>query len=501
MEVFQSEIHQVFVKLLDGKHRILNFSEPSISVAALKHRIQTLTSIPSHLQLLLNNSHILHDHQNLTLAQSRENSPFPETLDLDSNSQLAQGQDFTQSRFVGSAVRPVGFDGSGKFPVVVHLSLRLRGGKGGFGSLLRGAATKAGQKKTNNFDACRDMSGRRLRHVNAEKKLEEWRAEAEERKLEKMAEEFIKKKAKEAVKSGKSNGSDSAEKYVAKYREDSAKCMEEVERSVRESIQGLMSSKRKNNAEGSESVSKRLKIWLGKRKYGDSDSEDQDDDDVDEEEEEENEKSVIIDNGSHSDSSRETEASSGSITGGKLDAGSLGRGSSESGSEEEDTVAKQRLKSDKYLDGCGENGDDKNSNYHDVESLEENRDYNVIVSDVPNNSHSSKVDELVTQQPGLSCPVDEVASVAEVRNSLVPEPLQEESTSMSANPQNLDMPLNFDEYQSAAELEVLGLERLKLELQARGLKCGGTLQERAARLFLLKTTPLEMLPKKLFAKK
>ena len=47
--------------------------------------------------------------------------------------------------------------------------------------MLRGTATKAGQKKTNNFDACRDMSGRRPRHVNAEKKLEEWRAEPEER--------------------------------------------------------------------------------------------------------------------------------------------------------------------------------------------------------------------------------------------------------------------------------------------------------------------------------
>lgn len=58
-----------------------------------------------------------------------------------------------------------------------HVSCRLLGGKGGFGSLLRGAATRAGQKKTSNFDACRDMSGRRLRHVNAEKKLKEWRHE------------------------------------------------------------------------------------------------------------------------------------------------------------------------------------------------------------------------------------------------------------------------------------------------------------------------------------
>lgn len=49
--------------------------------------------------------------------------------------------------------------------------------------------------------------------------------------------------------------------------------------------------------------------------------------------------------------------------------------------------------------------------------------------------------------------------------------------------------------------QVLGMERLKTELQSRGLKCGGTLQERAARLVLLKSTPLDKLPKKLMAKK
>lgn len=49
--------------------------------------------------------------------------------------------------------------------------------------------------------------------------------------------------------------------------------------------------------------------------------------------------------------------------------------------------------------------------------------------------------------------------------------------------------------------QVLGMERLKAELQSRGLKCGGTLQERAARLFLLKTIPFENLPKKVLAAK
>ena len=52
------------------------------------------------------------------------------------------------------------------------LLLALSGGKGGFGSLLRGAAKSA--RVTTNFDACRDLSGRRLRHVNGEKKIQEF---------------------------------------------------------------------------------------------------------------------------------------------------------------------------------------------------------------------------------------------------------------------------------------------------------------------------------------
>ena len=57
-------------------------------------------------------------------------------------------------------------------------------------------------------------------------------------------------------------------------------------------------------------------------------------------------------------------------------------------------------------------------------------------------------------------------------------------------------PLDLTQYQSVAELEALGLDVLKRELTGRGLKCGGTLGERAARLFLLTTTPFEQLDAK-----
>ncbi|KAL9186257.1 hypothetical protein ACHAXT_005495 [Thalassiosira profunda] len=57
----------------------------------------------------------------------------------------------------------------------------IRGGKGGFGTLLKGQSKKAGARTTVDFGACRDLSGRRLRHVNDEIKLRKFR-EMQEKK-------------------------------------------------------------------------------------------------------------------------------------------------------------------------------------------------------------------------------------------------------------------------------------------------------------------------------
>lgn len=77
----------------------------------------------------------------------------------------------------------------------LHLVLRLRGGKGGFGNLLRGQGRDG--KVTTNFDAMRDLSGRRLRNQTIEKKLEAWKAAAPERELEKVALQHIKELARQ----------------------------------------------------------------------------------------------------------------------------------------------------------------------------------------------------------------------------------------------------------------------------------------------------------------
>ncbi|XP_055849710.1 splicing regulator SDE2 [Episyrphus balteatus] len=74
----------------------------------------------------------------------------------------------------------------------INVQLRIPGGKGGFGSMLR--AIGAQIEKTTNREACRDLSGRRLRDINEEKRLKAWlekqkdrEAEAEEKKKKKVA--------------------------------------------------------------------------------------------------------------------------------------------------------------------------------------------------------------------------------------------------------------------------------------------------------------------------
>ncbi|KAH1107016.1 hypothetical protein J1N35_010784 [Gossypium stocksii] len=433
MKDLNPRLLQLFVKLLNGETLSLQFPTLQVQVGDVKHRIQEFTQIPFNFQRLIRGHQLKDDsvisHSNATL----------------------------------------------------NLSLRLLGGKGGFGSLLRGAATKAGQKKTSNFEACRDMSGRRLRHVNAEKRLEEWKAEEEQRKLEKIAEDFMKKKAKTGK---KGVGDGEAEKYVAKYREQSARCVAVVEESVRAACQN---GKRKTVPGGADP--KRLKIWMGKRKVDESDSDS--DYSSEDEDNEENEKSVVLNNENHSDSSKGAEGSSGSVLGEKQD---IDFSSGVSSSEEKKEVVLHR---------SSESCEDVNATVQaDVIAGSE-----AVHPEMPekNGAETENQEEIVSQ----CLSADPVAEngvggelIDEVNCSSIPKPeVHKDALVSNVSATEPENPLNFDDFNSSAEMEVLGLERLKSELQSRGLKCGGTLQERAARLFLLKSTPLDKLPKKLLAKK
>ncbi|KAF2611596.1 hypothetical protein F2Q70_00009443 [Brassica cretica] len=347
---------QLFVRLLNGKSITLAFSSPLAYGDQIKQRIFDHTHIPTHL--------------------------------------ICGGYQISDESTVSQP------------DATVNLVLSLRGGKGGFGSLLRGAATKAGQKKTNNFDACRDMSGRRLRHVNAEKRLEEWKEGEEERKLERLADEFLKKQA-SRVKEGVGNGATQKK---------------------------------------------------GKRAVDASDSDDSSD-----EEEDEKEKN----NGSQVESS--------------------GLGMAHDGDSSD--VPKGEIIGVQVINE-GKSGDLPVTVVDAIVQTEKEENSSV---DAEKNLVEVTCGTLVT-----SVDVKIQGNDSEVK----PEGVAGETESVDDTVCCLPVgPLNFDDFNSAKDLEVLGMERLKTELQSHGLKCGGTLQERTARLFLLKSTPLDKLPKKLLAKK
>lgn len=76
--------------------------------------------------------------------------------------------------------------------VLLNLYIPVLGGKGGFGSMLR--AIGAQTERTTNREACRDLGGRRLRDVHAEKRIKDWiskqgdrKKEHEEKKKKKLA--------------------------------------------------------------------------------------------------------------------------------------------------------------------------------------------------------------------------------------------------------------------------------------------------------------------------
>lgn len=56
------------------------------------------------------------------------------------------------------------------YPITLDVCVRVRGGKGGFGSQLRAAGGRMSSGKATNTDSCRDLSGRRLSTIKEAQK-------------------------------------------------------------------------------------------------------------------------------------------------------------------------------------------------------------------------------------------------------------------------------------------------------------------------------------------
>ncbi|VDP64991.1 unnamed protein product [Schistosoma mattheei] len=289
---------------------------------------------------------------------------------------------------------------------LLNVHYRLRGGKGGFGSMLRAIGSQI--EKTTNHEMCRDLSGRRMRDVNLEKKLKEWYATADERERKK-AEEYIERRRKrqELLKQGLlPEHSFSDREYERQKRKIAYElrgaldiAIENVKKEKKQTeIQSVISSEKQLNA-------KRTRLWI-----------------------EEMDKELP------------------------------------SGSSDEEFSA---------------------SSSFDISSSLAKQDDNLPVKD------------------DTEAKTDSTEILNSIKSDVIVEDKKESQSACRNTSKETAQPLNdqqLREVDTAENLEVFGLDVLKATLMARGLKCGGTLKERASRLFSIKDLSSEQYPAKLLMK-
>ena len=115
-------------------------------------------------------------------------------------------------------------------------------------------------------------------------------------------------------------------------------------------------------------------------------------------------------------------------------------------------------------------------------------------------AHTIPVNAL-TEKTGKEKPAAEQPSAVDETTAAGGEAKPTPGTVATDGKANDRLPLDLSTFASAEELQSIGLDMLKAELQRHGLKAGGTLEQRAGRLFLLRSTPLEKLDRSQFAKK
>lgn len=142
------------------------------------------------------------------------------------------------------------------------------GGKGGFGANLRGGPGGLKTKKTTNFDACRDLSGRRLRHAKAEERLREWAIKQAEREKEKL----------EAVANKRAEQAKKKQEIVAVFAEEAKQLQERTSSALQKGLQ----ARKRGGFDEAKTEAKRN--YLAKKEWDVlalADDDDDDDDDHD----------------------------------------------------------------------------------------------------------------------------------------------------------------------------------------------------------------------------
>ncbi|XP_062938877.1 splicing regulator SDE2 [Cynocephalus volans] len=380
---------------------------------------------------------------------------------------------------------------------VYSLEPRLLGGKGGFGSMLR--ALGAQIEKTTNREACRDLSGRRLRDVNHEKAMAEWvkqQAEREAEKEQKLLERLQRKLAEPKHCFASPDYQQQCHEMAERLEDSVLKGMQAASsKTVSAEMNENWKRPKKSKTDRGASAAKRKCFWLdmeGLETVGVSSSESSDDDTEEgpgpsglsfhAPKNASDRVEMVAEFPSSSQRVRVLRADTGSPENPQVPATGCGKGISEDSSAEPGEACAVEHGERKMVIETEETQEKKEAEGRGP--IEEE-----AAGDGLNKDKETKE---MTDGEGAA----KVAPGEDRENVPVVKLEESQAGDTLIGQETIDL-LAFD---SVAELELLGLEKLKSALMALGLKCGGTLQERAARLFSIRGLAREQIDPALFAK-
>ncbi|KAA0712338.1 Replication stress response regulator SDE2 [Triplophysa tibetana] len=360
--------------------------------------------------------------------------------------------------------------------VVYRVEPRLCGGKGGFGSMLR--ALGAQIEKTTNREACRDLSGRRLRDVNHEKQMADWlkkqadrEAEKEQRRLERLQRKLAEPKH-----------------YFTDidYEQQCHDLQERLEDSVLKGMQASSSglvqpgegpSRKRSTPTESKKKSKKVCLWTGLGELDDMGI-----------------------SGESSDSDSEASPSTSNSESGAscssdvpkpalLHSTTRGQDSTEHQNQPSSTSSSSNSPAPSSTTPSREKEEEGSE-----EEVQKEAEKECVVENTQNTSRKEEEEERsveeVKKESGKECTVEQVV-----------QPETPSTPAESSQTQEvMEGPLDLLSVKGVEQLEALGLEQVKKELMERGMKCGGTLQERAARLFSVRGLTPDQIDPALLAK-
>ena len=268
----------------------------------------------------------------------------------------------------------------------LFLKKGLRGGKGGFGTLLRSTGKKKGRNAEPNNDMCRDLKGQRYHVSENARKMEKWEKEESLREEEALALKYIEEQTGE-----KARKRAKMEKEEERFRKDSEEVKERMEEAMKVA------------------TTKTIQKMVEKGRVRDEEEEEDD-------------------------------------SGGEEDEDDFRR-------KKKKRTTKKSTTEEEEIEEEEEEGKEEERKVIKVAPANDEKEL-FVVGAAPMSSNSS--------------------------------PPKQESFE----------PIDLHDINAAQELERFGLDHLKIELTRQNLKCGGSLEERANRLFLLKMTPFEAIDKK-----